>query len=123
LHYIVEQQLQNIDPKYRELLRQYYFQQTMQEMVSMYILKSLNKASQIELNEEMISEYIEHLAIQEDKTPAAYREAYSDELDKEEFRDAALNYYILRDIALKSEFTEPVEEAEPSETNSNGEEE
>lgn len=123
LHYIVEQQLQNIDPKYRELLRQYYFQQTMQEMVSMYILKSLNKTSQIELNEEMISEYIEHLAIQEDKTPAAYREAYSDELDKEEFRDAALNYHILRDIALKSEFTEPVEEAEPTETSSNGKEE
>jgi hypothetical protein len=29
----------------------------------------------------------------------------------------------LRDIALKSEFTEPVEEAEPTETSSNGKEE
>lgn len=114
LHYIVEQQLERMDPKYREVLQQYYFQQTMQEMVSVYIVKALRKQRPLELTDDLMAEYIEHCAILEDKTVSAFKETNQEYLAGEDFKESALNYHLLRQIAANSEFIEPeFEEDEP----------
>lgn len=112
LRYIVEQQLERMDPKYREVLQQYYFQQTMQEMVSVYIIKALRKQRPLELSDELLEDYTEHCAILEDKTVSAFKETNKEFVSSEDFKDSALNYHLLRQIAASSEFVEPVNEPE-----------
>jgi len=112
LRYIVDEQVQNLDPKYRELLYQYYIQNLVQEMTSMYIIKALREQISLDLTDEMLDEYIEHRAILEDKSVGAYKEQNSEALSKDEFKESAKTYFILRDIASKSEFIEPEEQPE-----------
>ncbi len=112
LRYIVDEQVQQLDPKFRELLYQYYIQNIVQEMTSMYVIKALRESSNIELTNEMLDEYIEHRAILEDKSAGAFKEKNSETINSDDFKESARTYFILRDIAASSEFTEPVEEPE-----------
>ncbi len=112
LRYIVGQELNNIDEKLREVLQQYVVQRAIQDMINMYLLGALQKQSGLELTDEMIDSYVEHQAVLKDMNPAAYREENSEDIAEENFRDAALNYQILRGIAASSVFVEPEPEPE-----------
>ena len=121
--YILDEEVQKVDPKLREIMFQYFMQQIMQEMTGVYILKSLRGKIKIEVTEEMTEQYIEHRAILEDKTAFAWREENKERIADEDFSEAVANYMILRQIAASSRFVEPPAE-EPAEesTEANGEE-
>jgi len=114
IDYLAEQEAEKIDkPEYRKYYLYQYRIQIAQEMVSMYILNNLRKAMPIDISEEMMEEYIIHEAILEDISAEAYKEANKDELNRDSFKQAAQNYFILRGIAAKSEYIiaeEPAEE-------------
>lgn len=115
LQYIVAQELENYDEKYRHLLQQYVIEKVMQDMASMYLLAALQKQSGVEFSDEMSDAYIEHKAILEDTNPAAYREHNEEKIAGEDFREGALNYHILRGIAATCTFVEPEPEPEQPE--------
>jgi trigger factor len=116
LRHIVSQELENTDPRYRDLLSQYYIQHIVQEMTAMYLLKELKNQITLEVSDEMLEEYITHRAILEDVSIGAYKEQNAQAIADEDFRDNAKSYYILRQIAVGSEFVEPVEEPVEEET-------
>ncbi len=120
LRYIVEQQLEQMDPKYREILGQYYFDHTLQDMVTLYISKALKQQHPIELTDELTEAYIEHRAILDQKNPAAWKEDRKAEIDSEDFKESAMTHHIMRKLAASSTFVEPPEtpaepETEPEE--------
>ncbi len=112
MRYILDEQTQDLNPKHRELLSNYYLQNIIQEMTTLYILKALKKQMEPELSDEMFEQYIEHLAILEDMTPAAFKDSYPSRVTGDEVRESALNYNILRKIASDSTFVEPPAEPE-----------
>lgn len=115
LQYIVAQELENYDERYRHLLQKYVIDKAVQDMASMYLLAALQKQSGVEFAEEMNDVYIEHRAILEDQNPGAYREKNAEKIAGEDFREGALNYHILRGIAATCTFVEPEPEPEQPE--------
>jgi trigger factor len=113
LQYLVVQELESFDERYRQMLQKYVIDKVVQDMVSMYLLAALQKQSGTEFSEEMKDAYIEHRAILDEKNPAAYREQNQEMIDGENFREGALNYHILRGIAATCIFVEPEPEPEP----------
>ncbi|MBW6514858.1 MAG: hypothetical protein K0B87_08910 [Candidatus Syntrophosphaera sp.] len=110
LRYIVQEEVEKMDPKYREILYQYYIQNIVQEMTTLYIMKALRKQQALEISPEMLEQYIQHRAILEDVSVGAFKDKNADKIASEDFPEAVQNYFILRQIASSSEFTEPVEE-------------
>lgn len=112
LRYIVEQELNNYDPKFHQVLQSYVIEKVVHDMTSMYLLSALQKRSGLEVTDEMVDVYVEHKAILQEMNPAAYREEHAEAIASEDFREGALNYHILRGIAANSEFVEPEPEPE-----------
>ncbi|PKN72013.1 MAG: hypothetical protein CVU50_08995 [Candidatus Cloacimonetes bacterium HGW-Cloacimonetes-3] len=119
IEYLAEQEAGKIDnPEYKKFYVYQYRMQIAQEMVSMYIMNNLRKAIPMEVTDEMVEEYIIHEAILEDKSAEAYKEAYKDDLNSDNYKSAVQNYFILRQIATSSDFVivEPESEEEIPET-------
>jgi trigger factor len=117
IEYLAEQEADKLNnPAYKQYLMYQYRMQIAQEMVSMYIMSNLRKAVPLEINSEMVEEYIIHEAILEDISAEAYKEKYKEEIDKESFKLGIENYFILRNIAKTCDFViqeDPVEEETP----------
>jgi trigger factor len=112
MRYLLMEELEKLEQKYREIFYQYYIQSIAQEMVSIYITKALRNKLQIEPTNEMVEAYIEHQAILEDVTPSVFKEQHKNIAENEDFSMAALNFHILRTIAASSTYVEPPEEPE-----------
>ena len=112
LRYVVREEVEKIDPRYREMLSQYYIQSIVQEMTTLYILNSLKRMNPMEISDEQMEQYIEHRAILEDMSVAAYKDTHKEALEAGDLKEGAYNYAILRGIAAHSEFIEPPAEPE-----------
>ncbi len=113
LRYILEDELKNADPRIRDLLFQYYAQNLVQEMTSLYIMQALRKQQELELTDALLEQYIEHLAILDDVSAGAFKEKEADRIASDDFRIAATNFHILRDLAAANDFIEAPDQPEP----------
>jgi len=78
-----------------------------QELVEMYILNNLRDKIELTVTDEMLAEYLTHVAILEDHTVEAYKEKHKDELASEDFALGVKNYFILRKLAETANFFVP----------------
>jgi trigger factor len=86
-----------------------------QELVEMYILNNLRSKIELTVTDDMIEEYIRHVAILEDHTVEAYKEKYKEEVASEDFKLGVQNYFILRKLAETANFFIPEPETEATE--------
>ena len=84
-------------------------------MKKMYILNNLRSKIELTVTDDMIEEYIRHVAILEDHTVEAYKEKYKEEVASEDFKLGVQNYFILRKLAETANFFIPEPETEATE--------
>lgn len=96
---------------YRQYLDYQYKLQISQDMIRFYINKALKRQLDIKADEQMTEVYIQHLAILEDISPEAYKEANKDYISSEEFADAADNYAAMMKLIETAEFYKAEPEA------------
>lgn len=107
IRYVVREQLERIDPKYRQLISNRVVNRAIGDSVTMYVLKALRARYALELTDELLEQYLAHLAVLSEMSAGAYKEANAEEISTDSFREAAVNYTILRQIAATCEFVEP----------------
>lgn len=115
IEYLAEREAEN-EPNeaYRQYLEYQYRIQLSQELMGMYLKKVLRAQLNIEVTPELTEEYIKHLAILEDISPEAYKEANKDDIAAEEFKMAVENYGAFMQLIQTAEFYihDPATEAE-----------
>ncbi len=114
--HVIQQNLENYSPEHQQILQEFVVQKTVSDMANMYLINALVERYELEATDEMIDAYIQHMAILEDISPGAFREKNAEFLTSEYFKDDALAYHILHDIATKNEFVEPEPEPQEPET-------
>ena len=116
IKHLVEDQIKDIkNDKVQEYYYQYYYIAYSSILVKNYITDNLLRLMPIELTDEMIEEYITHLAILKNMGSEAYKENYMSDISSEDIATDAKEYFILRQIAQTCEFV--IEEETEEENN------
>jgi len=76
-------------------------------MISIYIVKALNRLLEPTIDDGGLEQYIEHEAILEDIPVGAWKEKNAERLNSEDFKDEARTWHMLRSLAAKAEFVKP----------------
>ncbi len=133
LRYILEQELEDTEPKYREYMQHVYLERIFADMVQLYIMKALRRNPELlpegitspaeadAIPEDLIEQYIEHLAILEDISVPAYKDRHGPRFAEKDFRLSAWDYHALRGIAAANVFVAPPPEPETPDNEPNEE--